>query len=163
MPSGTFLPHRIGKATVVVQEELLRLATKVILQRHYENHIITLRQLYDFANKDIPGIRFMHCTNEEYNENEKKLSLCFDNSHTVSGAQRIHTTIPLSESQMLIKPYSLRVLKNIKCHYFLQMIYQSLMNFNQYLLPFIMMVLGGLHAFLPKTKIQIIIKFASFT
>lgn len=49
----------------------------------------------------------MYCTNEEYNENEKKLFLRFDDSRTVSGTQRIHAIIPLSGSQMLTKPYSL--------------------------------------------------------
>lgn len=48
----------------------------------------------------------MYCTNEEYNENEKKLFLRFDDSRTVPGTQRIHAIIPLSELQMLTKPYS---------------------------------------------------------
>ena len=57
-----------------------RLAIKASLQRPYENHIITPQQLYDFGNKNIPGINFMHCANEKYNEKKKKLLLCFDNS-----------------------------------------------------------------------------------
>lgn len=108
VPSGIFFATSHGKSFCGdLGGTVKRLATKTSLQRPYENHIITLRQLYDFANKDIPGISFMYCTNEEYNENENKLSLCFDNSHAVSGTQRIHAIIPLSESQMLTKPYSL--------------------------------------------------------
>ena len=84
-----------------------RLAAKASLQRPYDDHILTPQQLYDFACKNIPGINFIYCTNEEYSENEKKPFPRFDDSCTISGTQKIHAIIPLSESRMLIKPYSL--------------------------------------------------------
>ena len=46
----------------------------------------------------------MHFKNEVYGANEKLL-LFFDNSWTVAGTQKIHAINPLSELEMLTRPY----------------------------------------------------------
>lgn len=84
-----------------------RLATKASLQRPYDQQIMTPYQLFEFANVHIPGIEFKYCTTEEYNENEKILTKRFEKTKTVKGTHKFHAVIPVSETQIETRIYSL--------------------------------------------------------
>lgn len=61
----------------------------------------------------IPEILFKYCNSEQYSENEKKLKARFDEAKTVKGTRKIHAIIPLSETKMDTKLYSLSFEKKL--------------------------------------------------
>ena len=56
-----------------------RLAARASLQRPYDDQIITPRQLYEWAQHDIPTVTFNYCTQEQYDEEK---SLLEENSNS---------------------------------------------------------------------------------
>jgi hypothetical protein len=68
MPSGTSLQHHMAKAHVMgLGGAIKRLARKPSLN-HYEEQIMTPRQLYEWAVLKSPSVTFQYCTVEDSKE-----------------------------------------------------------------------------------------------
>ena len=82
------------------------LATKASLLRPYEEQIMTLFQLYEWASSNIPGVSFDYCSVVEYNRESKDLERRFGTCRTIPGTRRLHCFIPQSQDTVLTKRYS---------------------------------------------------------
>ena len=83
-----------------------RLATKVSLQKPYEEQIMTPFQLYEWASSNISGIFFDYCSVEEYESEKINLERRFENCRTIPGTRRLHYFVPQSRETVLTKRYS---------------------------------------------------------
>ena len=66
------------------------------LQKPYQEQIMTLLQLYDWACTSLKAIQFTYCTCAEYSEVKDQLKTWFDNSRTIPGTHQYHSHVPVS-------------------------------------------------------------------
>lgn len=92
-----------------------RLAAKASLQRPYDQQILTPRQLYDFATENISSIDFELCTTQNYEEIQKFLLPRLNESKAIVGTQKFHSFVPLSENQIIVKPYYFSQDESLEC------------------------------------------------
>ncbi|KAL5506173.1 hypothetical protein EMCRGX_G007760 [Ephydatia muelleri] len=85
---------------------LKRIVTKASLQRPYDNHILTTKDLYEFASQNIKGMDFTFASNEEHYEETKRLEPRFSNCRTIPGTQRQHSFKPVSENTLEVRMFS---------------------------------------------------------
>ena len=85
---------------------LKRIVTKASLQRPYDNHILTTKDLYVFASQNIKGMDFAFASNEEHYEEMKRLEPRFSNCRTNPGTQRLHSFKPVSENTLEVRMFS---------------------------------------------------------
>ena len=85
---------------------LKRIVTKASLQRPYDNHILTTKDLYEFASQNIKGMDFAFASNEEHYEEMKRLEPRFSNCRTNPGTQRLHSFKPVSENTLEVRMFS---------------------------------------------------------
>ena len=69
-PNGTFCDVSCGDGA---GGTLKRLASRASLQRLYSNHILTAKQLYDFAVSEVKGMQFGFATQNEHEQEAKLL------------------------------------------------------------------------------------------
>ena len=67
---------------------------------------MTARQLYFYAQKNIPGIHFLYSTVDEWLNEMKVLEDRFCNSSPVVGTQKLHAFIPVSQGELEVKTVS---------------------------------------------------------
>eukprot|EP00731_Ephydatia_muelleri_P009842 Em0005g428a len=67
---------------------LKQLASRANLQRLYSNHILTAKQLYDFAVSEVKGMHFGFATQNEHVQEAKLLEDRLKQSRTVPGTQK---------------------------------------------------------------------------
>ncbi len=83
-----------------------RLAARASLQRLYNDQLMTPRQLFDWACKNIPAVYFGYCTSEDYVREQSSLERRFQLSHTIPGTRKLHSFVPISNSIVEVRPYS---------------------------------------------------------
>ena len=83
-----------------------RLAARASLQRPYDDQIMTPRQLYEWAQHDIPTVTFNYCTQEQYDEEKSLLEEIFELSRPIVGTQSLHSAIPISTNELVVRKYS---------------------------------------------------------
>lgn len=81
-----------------------RAAYKASLQRTMTNHIVTPKSLFEYANKEIKGIKFFFTSKETILQTTNKLKGRFSVAKTIKGTQSFHKIIPVGEN--MIKAYS---------------------------------------------------------
>ena len=67
---------------------------------------MTPRQLYEWAQHDIPTVTFNYCTQEQYDEEKSLLEERFELSRPIVGTQSIHAAIPISTNELVVRKYS---------------------------------------------------------
>ncbi len=82
------------------------LAARASLQRPYNNQIMTLRQLFDWASISIPAVYFEYCSNEDYEREERNLQGRFRNAQTIPGTRKLHSYVPISVDTLQVRPFS---------------------------------------------------------
>lgn len=103
-----FFPTSHGKgACDGLGGTLKRLAARASLQR-VSNPIQTPKQLFEWATESLPNIRIKYTTNEEYEEEERKLETRFKKAITVKGTRNLHCFIPIGMREMRVKQFSLQ-------------------------------------------------------
>ena len=85
---------------------LKRLATRASLQHIYEHHILTARQLYDFAVSIIKGMHFGFATAGEHEHEARLLDDRMKSSKTVPGTHQLHSVIPISANTVGVRSFS---------------------------------------------------------
>ena len=85
---------------------LIRLATRASLQHIYEHHILTARQLYDFAVSNIKGMHFGFATAGEHEHEARLLDDRMKSSKTVPGTHQLHSVIPISANTVEVRSFS---------------------------------------------------------
>ena len=95
-------------ACVGVAGTLKRLASKSSLQRPYDNQITIPQQLYDFACKEISGMKFCFTTTctSQHSEEETLLKDRFENARTIPGTQKLHSFKPISRNCIEVQEFS---------------------------------------------------------
>ena len=84
-----------------------RLAARASLQRPYDDQIMTPRQLYEWAQHDIPTVTFNYCTQCcQYDEEKSLLEERFELSRPIVGTQSLHSAIPISTNELVVRKYS---------------------------------------------------------
>ena len=68
--------------------------------------IMTPRQLYEWAQHDIPTVTFNYCTQEQYDEEKSLLEERFELSRPIVGTQSLHSAIPISTNELVVRKYS---------------------------------------------------------
>ena len=83
-----------------------RLAARASLQRPYEQQIMTPRQLFDWATKNVTAVEFRYTTNEDHLNEEAALNERFARARTIAGTQKLHAFIPASKHTVVTKIFS---------------------------------------------------------
>lgn len=63
---------------------------------------------------NIPGIAFIYCSVEQYEEVKSNLEKRFDNSRTIPGTRKYHSFVPQSKDTMKVKDYSFSMTSKIE-------------------------------------------------
>lgn len=79
---------------------LKRAAYKASLQRTLTRHILTAKDLYEFASQNLSGIRFLFIQSSSIQETTKILLQRFEQTHTVKGTQSFHKIIPTNQFEL---------------------------------------------------------------
>ena len=85
---------------------LKRLATKASLQRPFNNHILSAKQLYEFAVAEVKGMHFCYATNAEHEEEARVLKERYDASRTIARTHKLHSFKPVSCDIIEVKEFS---------------------------------------------------------
>lgn len=83
-----------------------RLAARASLQFSYNNQIMTPRQLYDWASKNIPSCHFKYSTDKDYEYHKAFLNKLHKSARPIHGAKKIHCVMPVSRTTIKTKRYS---------------------------------------------------------
>ena len=84
-----------------------RLAARASLQRPYNDQLMTPRQLFDWACSNIPAVYFGYRSNEDYKREKNSLEHRFQQSCTIPGTRKFHSFVPILDSTVQVKFYSL--------------------------------------------------------
>ena len=90
------------------------LVSRASLQRLYSNHILTAKQLYDFAVSEQKGMHFGFVTLIEHEQEAKLLDDRLKRSRTVPGTQKAHSVIPVSSRAVEVKHSSRSTVSRIE-------------------------------------------------
>ena len=83
-----------------------RLATRASLQRPVNNQILTAKEMFQFCEKEIHGIKFMYLTAAEVADVRQKLAERFLIAKTIPGTRGFHQFTPLSVCSIAAKRVS---------------------------------------------------------
>ncbi len=83
-----------------------RLAARASLQRPYNDQIMTARQLFDWACRNLPSIHFGYCNLEDYEREQQNLEQRFSLARTLPGTRKLHSFIPIQNGILKVRPYS---------------------------------------------------------
>ena len=84
-----------------------RLVARASLQRPTADQILTPVAFYDFCCEKISNIEFGFATVGDHEEEEKLLKLRLDPAQTITGTRKFHQFIPLDNSKLAVKRFSL--------------------------------------------------------
>lgn len=108
-----FFPTSHGKGPCDgIGGTLKRLAARASLQR-VNNPIRTPKELFTWATEALPNITCRYSTNDDYDEEEKKLSARFQKATTIKGTLQYHCMIPISLQILEAKKFSLDANKTV--------------------------------------------------
>lgn len=91
-----------------------RLATRASLQATVSDHILTAEDLFNFAFKNITGIRFIYVSSDQIDRDEQKIKDRLDEARTVAGTRSHHAFIPY-EGKLKIYRISQDSVNNENC------------------------------------------------
>ena len=83
-----------------------RLAARASLQRPYNNQIMTARQLFDWACRNLPSIHFGYCNLQDYEREQQNLEQRFSLARTLPGTRKLQSFIPIQNGILKVRPYS---------------------------------------------------------
>ena len=83
-----------------------RLAAHASLQRAKAKQILTLRQLYEFALEEIPGITSFYVSSDDIQRNRPFLENQFSLSKTTPSTRSYHCFVPISDTEMRLSSIS---------------------------------------------------------
>lgn len=83
-----------------------RLAARASLQCSYNDQIMTPRQLYDWASRNIPSCHFKYSTDKDYENHKEFLEIRHASARPIPGTQKLHCVIPVSRTAIQTKMYS---------------------------------------------------------
>ena len=75
-----------------------REAAKASLQRPYKEQILTPRQLFEFCDKNLLGIKYIFVGAEEVDQNEKDLRKRFDECCAIPDTRERHRLVPINNN-----------------------------------------------------------------
>ena len=78
---------------------LKRAAYKYSLQRIISNHILTPKALFEFAEKEVKGIRYIYTSEVEIIKSKNILQTRFAATSTIKGTQSFHKIVPIKPNQ----------------------------------------------------------------
>lgn len=85
---------------------LKRLAAKASLQRPMNDHILTPKQLYEWAKSNLSSLNVHYISQVDYNEHAKLMEPRFLAAKTLKGTRKQHTLIPVEPGVLRSKFYS---------------------------------------------------------
>ena len=91
-----------------------RLAARASLQQHYDQQIMTPRQLFEWAVNNILAIAFQYLTMDDYKSEMIFLEEHFQQSRIIPGTRKLHCLIPLSRNKLSTKVYSSSAISKIE-------------------------------------------------
>lgn len=107
-----FFPTSHGKGPCDgIGKTLKRLASRASLQR-IDNPIRTPKELFEWATKALTNITCCYTTNEDYEREEKFLSVRFQKAIMIKGTLKYHCMIPITVQELEAKQFSLHEKKN---------------------------------------------------
>lgn len=83
-----------------------RLAARASLQRPYSDQIMSPKQLFLFAQTEIPTVNFYFATTDEYQKEAVLLNDRFESARTVAGTHKVHSVHPVSPEMVEVKAFS---------------------------------------------------------
>ena len=83
-----------------------RLAARASLQKPYDQQIMTPRQLFDWAAKNVQATFFQYCSLDDYKKAAIFLEKRFKQARTIPGTRRLHSFTPVSKTIISTKEYS---------------------------------------------------------
>ena len=83
-----------------------RLAARASLQRPYNDQIMTLRQLFEWAITNVPAVHFGYCSKDGYEREQQYLERRFHLSRTIPGTRKLHSFVPISNRKVRVSSYS---------------------------------------------------------
>ena len=105
--SGTFFATSHGKGPCDgVGGTVKRLAARASLQRPYSDQIMSPKQLFLFAQTEIPTVNFYFATTDEYQKEAALLNDIFESACTVAGTHKVHSVHPVSPEMVEVKEFS---------------------------------------------------------
>lgn len=108
-----FFPTSHGKGPCDgIGGTLKRLAARTSLQR-VNNPISSPKELFTWATEALPNITCRYSTNDDYKQEEKRLSARFEKASTIKGTLKYHCMIPVSPQKLEAKQFSLYEKHNI--------------------------------------------------
>ena len=72
----------------------------------YDQQIMTPRQLFDWAAKNVPATFFEYCSLNDYKKAAIFLEKRFKQAHTLPGTQRLHSFTPVSKTKIGTKVFN---------------------------------------------------------
>lgn len=84
---------------------LKRLATRASLQPG-QDPLTTPKKLFDWASKNIDNISFLFCPLNKHKIHSEKLQARYHNLKPVTGTLKLHSFIPLSKTEAIVKHFS---------------------------------------------------------
>ena len=83
-----------------------RLAVRASLQRPYDEQIMTPRQLFEWASKNISAVFFEYSTTEDYKREQTHLEERFQKARTIPGTRKLHSFVPISKDRVRTRVFS---------------------------------------------------------
>ena len=80
-----------------------REATKHSLRQVYDGHILTPRDLFEFAQEHIHNIKVFYVDKEEIDGKREFLEDRFSLAKTIPGTRSFHCFVPANEDEILVK------------------------------------------------------------
>ena len=84
-----------------------REATGESLRRPYDSQIISPKDLFAFAENSLNEMKFGYGIQEAYGEEERNLEERLKTAKTTAGTQKLHAFIPISETALQVREFSL--------------------------------------------------------
>ena len=84
-----------------------REATRESLRRPYDSQIISPKDIFAFAENGLNEMKFGYGTQEAYDEEERNLEERLKTAKTIAGTQKLHAFIPISETALQVREFSL--------------------------------------------------------
>lgn len=84
-----------------------RNAMRASIQRKFNNHITTAKELYTWATENDSSITFKLCTNQDYKGVERSLRKKFEKIKQIPGTRSYHSFIPIGENKIAARRFSI--------------------------------------------------------
>lgn len=107
MQNGIFCHKPRENPCDAIGETTKRLATKASFQHSYMDQILTVRNLYKFANEHIAGVKYFYVNKEDICLTEEELMERFNNSVRIRGTRKNYSYVPLDGGHLRVSRVSL--------------------------------------------------------